>query len=108
MALQVLASVLVPCEEVAKLSWNGTGTRFVSSHLDSSVNIWAVDVRYQYQTKPEDSNGGGGGRPASTDAAPPNAREGVRGGRALSDRRLSLVVSVRRTSSVHPYHAASK
>ncbi|KPA82315.1 hypothetical protein ABB37_03411 [Leptomonas pyrrhocoris] len=104
--LLVLASAMVPCEEVTKLSWNGTGTRFVTSHLDSSVNIWAVDVRYQYPTVRPD--GSAGGEPTSGDGAPQITGEGGRGSTALSEKRLSLVVSVRRTSSVHPYHAGSK
>lgn len=106
-ALQVLASALVPCEEVAKISWNGTGTRFVTSHLDSSVNIWAVDVRYQSNT-PSTGREWDGLDSAERAAHHHGGEEGGgRGGNALSEKRLSLVVSVRRTSSVHPYHAAS-
>ncbi|KPI90503.1 hypothetical protein ABL78_0433 [Leptomonas seymouri] len=104
--LQALASTLVPCEEVTKLSWNGTGTRFVTSHLDSSVNMWAVDVRYQYEMTRPDARAAS--ESASGDGNPQNTGEGCRGSTALSERRLSLVVSVRRTSSVHPYHVASK
>lgn len=95
-ALQVLASAQVPCEEVAKLSWNNTGTRFVTAHLDSSVNIWAIDVRYQHPTNGVTAAGPGGGGGSSS------AEDGG------ADKRLALVVSVRRTSAVHPYHAVSK
>ena len=98
--LQVLASALVPCEDVTKLSWNGTGTRFVTSHLDSSVNIWAVDVRYQYQATKQD---GTAGSPSASGDVPAQSV-----GSALPEKRLNLVVSVRCTSSVHPFHAVSK
>ncbi|KAK7198774.1 hypothetical protein NESM_000842800 [Novymonas esmeraldas] len=118
-ALQVLATAQVPCEEIAKLSWNNTGTRFVTAHLDSSVNIWALDVRYQHSStaKGDGATAAGhhGGRREEVHTAHGTAMRNGRAGTpatasaaAPSDTRLSVVVSVRRTSAVHPYNAVSK
>lgn len=49
-SMELLTVAQAPCEEVAKLSWNNTGTRFATAGLDSAVSTWAVDIRYQYQS----------------------------------------------------------
>ncbi|KAG5493987.1 hypothetical protein JKF63_01820 [Porcisia hertigi] len=110
-ALQVLASTQVPCREVSKLSWNNTGTRFVTAHLDSSVNNWAVDFRYQHPSEVDGVNAAGSREKASKVSNTDSARAG---GHVVTsvpstavDKRLGIVVSVRRTSAVHPYHAVS-
>ncbi|TPP40135.1 hypothetical protein CGC21_26445 [Leishmania donovani] len=110
--LEELATAQVPCEEVAKLSWNNTGTRFVTAHLDSSVNIWAVDFRYQHPVKGGGANATGGRDEANTlhsvDSARMDGQVETSVFAAAGDKRLGIVVSVRRTSAVHPYHALSK
>ncbi|KAG5467893.1 hypothetical protein LSCM4_00979 [Leishmania orientalis] len=111
-ALQVLAVTQVACEEVAKLSWNSTGTRFVTTHLDSSVNIWAVDFRHQRQCKRDGANATGSGEAGNTlhsvDAVHVGGSVEASVPEAATDAQLRIVVSVRRTSAVHPYHAVSK
>ncbi|SYZ65244.1 hypothetical_protein [Leishmania braziliensis MHOM/BR/75/M2904] len=110
--LQVLATVQVPCGEVARLSWNNTGTRFVTTHLDSSVNIWAVDFRYQHSLKDDRAYVTGSREDANAlqYADSPRADGHVETSvpAEAGDRRLCVVVSVRRTTAVHPYHAVSK
>ncbi|CBZ30358.1 conserved hypothetical protein [Leishmania mexicana MHOM/GT/2001/U1103] len=110
--LEVLAMAQVPCEEVAKLSWNNTGTRFVTAHLDSSVNIWAVDFRYQHPVKGDEANATGSREEANTLHSVDSARMIGQVERsvfaAAGEKRLGIAVSVRRTSAVHPYHAVSK
>ncbi|CCW60654.1 unnamed protein product [Phytomonas sp. EM1] len=44
--LHVLESKTALCEGISKLSWNTTGTRFVTSHADGLVNAWSVDINY--------------------------------------------------------------
>lgn len=53
LSLQLLATASVACDEVAKLSWNTTGTRFVTSHTDSSVHVWSMHVSYQQPQLPQ-------------------------------------------------------
>ncbi|KAG5468293.1 hypothetical protein LSCM1_02272 [Leishmania martiniquensis] len=111
-ALQVLAATQVPCEEVAKLSWNSTGTRFVTTHLDSSVNIWAVDFRHQRHLQRDGATETDSGEVENTFHGGDKAHAGGRAEtslpKAAGDKQLRLLVSVRRTSAVHPYHAVSK
>ncbi|GET92312.1 hypothetical protein, conserved [Leishmania tarentolae] len=111
-ALEVLAVTQVPCEEVAKLSWNNTGTRFVTAHLDSTVNIWAVDFRYRHPLKDDGAQVAGRREEANTlhSVHRPHISGQVETSvfASTGDKRLNIVVSVRRTSGVHPYHAVSK
>lgn len=108
--LQLLAESRVLCEEVAKLSWNTTGTRFVTSHSDSSVHVWALDVTYQ-QAQPAPlavllQGGGSDGCVTKTASSMPVGGDSAgAGGGARPDQKLNLVVAVRQVSSVYPYHA---
>jgi hypothetical protein len=66
-----------------------------------------VDVRYQYQTTRKEGDHTED-RSANENGPVTNSSAGAHGRNASPEKRLSLVVSVRRTSSVHPYHAVSK
>ncbi|CCW66532.1 unnamed protein product [Phytomonas sp. Hart1] len=50
--LHVLESTTAACEGMSKLSWNTTGTRFVTSHADGLVHAWAVDISYVQRHEP--------------------------------------------------------
>eukprot|EP00796_Vickermania_ingenoplastis_P007277 gene7277-5121_t len=45
--LEHVVSVPLQCQEVINVVWNSTGTRFVTSHRDSSVNVWRMEVAHQ-------------------------------------------------------------
>lgn len=123
-ALTVLTLTTAHCEGIVKLSWNTTGTRLVTAHTDSAVRVWAVEVTYQ---QPSTTSVGGAAssasgapahsmEPKSEDASVAGAtgHETVPHGRnqhhlpttkeATEERKLLLCVSLRKVSSVHPYH----
>lgn len=113
--LQLLAESTAMCEEVAKLSWNTTGTRFVTSHSDSSVHVWALDITYQqtqqaplatlFRDRVDAADGGMAGTSGGGPGAPVASRVGPTPTGGRPDQKLNLVVAIRKASSIYPYHA---
>lgn len=44
--------VPLKCREIIRAVWNSSGTMLITSHRDSSVNLWSLDVSYQKRREP--------------------------------------------------------